>query len=45
MRRRYGYYWTWIVGLVTSFVGLVAAMVWLGRAVPAGTGRGARRAW
>ena len=30
MRRRYGYYWTWIVGLVAGFAGLVAGMVWLG---------------
>jgi fatty acid desaturase len=30
MRRRYAYYWTWIVGLVAGFAGLVAGMVWLG---------------
>jgi fatty acid desaturase len=30
MRRRYGYYWAQIVGLVVAFGGLVAAMVWVG---------------
>lgn len=30
MRRRYGYYWSRILGAIGGFCGLVAAVVWLG---------------